>query len=63
VRATYLIRVVPDGWYPKQAFTVAETVYAYTAGAAYDSGEEAIRGTLLPGILADLAEFSGHLYD
>jgi predicted amidohydrolase YtcJ len=45
----------PDGWYPEQRLTVAEAVYAYTAGAAYASGEEAIKGTLSPGKLADLA--------
>ncbi|MFZ5916852.1 MAG: amidohydrolase [Chloroflexota bacterium] len=48
----------PDGWYPEQRLSVAEAVYAYTAGAAYASGEEAIKGSLSPGKLADLAVLS-----
>jgi predicted amidohydrolase YtcJ len=43
---------------PKQALTLAETVYAHAAGAAYASGEERIKGTLSPGNLADLAVLS-----
>jgi predicted amidohydrolase YtcJ len=52
----------PDGWYPEQCLTVAETVYAYTAGAAYASGEEAIKGTLSPGKLADLVVLSQDIF-
>ncbi len=52
----------PDGWYPEQALTVAEAVYAYTAGAAYASGEEAIKGTLSPGKLADLVVLSQDIF-
>jgi predicted amidohydrolase YtcJ len=48
----------PDGWYPEERLTVAEAVYAYTAGAAYASGEEAIKGTLSAGKLADLVVLS-----
>ncbi|MCP4539000.1 MAG: amidohydrolase [Chloroflexi bacterium] len=52
----------PDGWYPEQALTVTETVYAYTAGAAYASGEETIKGTLSPGKLADLVILSQDIF-
>ena len=52
----------PDGWYPEQRLTVAEAVYAYTAGAAYASGEEAIKGTLAPGKLADLVVLSRDIF-
>ena len=52
----------PAGWYPEQRLTVAESVYAYTAGAAYASGEEAIKGTLTPGKLADLAVLSQDIF-
>lgn len=52
----------PDGWYPEQRLTVAEAVYAYTAGAAYASGEETIKGTLSPGKLADLAVLSQDIF-
>jgi hypothetical protein len=52
----------PDGWYPEQRLTVAEAVYAYTVGAAYASGEEAIKGTLAPGKLADLVVLSRDIF-
>jgi len=52
----------PDGWYPEQRLTVAEAVHAYTAGAAYASGEEAIKGTLAPGKLADLVVLSQDIF-
>ena len=52
----------PDGWYPEQRLTVAEAVYAYTAGAAYASGEEAIKGTLAPGKLADVVVLSRDIF-
>jgi len=52
----------PDGWYPEQRLTVAEAVYAYTAGAAYASGEEATKGTLSPGKLADLVVLSQGIF-
>lgn len=52
----------PEGWYPEERLTVAESVHAYTAGAAYASGEEAIKGTLSPGKLADLAVLSQDIF-
>jgi predicted amidohydrolase YtcJ len=52
----------PEGWYPEQRLTVEEAVRAYTAGAAYASGEEAIKGTLSPGKLADLVLLSEDIF-
>jgi hypothetical protein len=52
-----------DGWYPEQRLTVDEAVFAYTAGAAYASGEEAIKGTLSPGKLADLVVLSQDIFE
>jgi hypothetical protein len=52
----------PAGWYPEQRLTVAESVYAYTAGPAYASGEEAIKGTLTPGKVADLVVLSHDIF-
>lgn len=45
----------PDvpAWYPAEALSVSQALYAYTAGAAYASGEDALRGTLAEGKLAD----------
>jgi predicted amidohydrolase YtcJ len=52
----------PQGWYPEQRLSVTEAVYAYTAGAAYASGEEAIKGTLSSGKLADLVVLSQDIF-
>jgi predicted amidohydrolase YtcJ len=52
----------PDGWYPEQRLTVHEAVQAYTAGAAYASGEEKVKGTLSPGKLADLVVLSQDIF-
>ena len=52
----------PEGWYPEQRLTVAEAVHAYTAGAAYASGEENIMGALSPGKLADLVVLSQDIF-
>jgi hypothetical protein len=48
----------PDGWIPQERLTAAQAVRAYTLGAAYASGEEAIKGSLAPGKLADAAVLS-----
>lgn len=40
---------------PEEAFTLADALYAYTAAGAYASGEEADKGRLWPGMLADIA--------
>ena len=52
----------PEGWYPEQRLSVAEAVYAFTAGAAYASGEEAIKGMLSAGKLADLVVLSQDIF-
>jgi predicted amidohydrolase YtcJ len=52
----------PEGWYPEQRLSVDETVSAFTAGAAYASGEEAIKGTLSPGKLADAVVLSQNIF-
>lgn len=43
-----------EGWYPEECVSVQEAVYAYTMGAAFAGGEEAIKGSLTPGKLADV---------
>jgi predicted amidohydrolase YtcJ len=43
----------PDGWVPEQRITVEEALRAYTADAAYASFDEAVKGTLETGKLAD----------
>ena len=43
-----------NGWIPEQKITVEEALQAYTTNAAYASFEENIKGTLAPGMLADM---------
>ncbi len=52
-----------DGWYPKQRLTVAESVYAYTMGAAIASGKQERIGSLSPGKLADLVVLEQDIFE
>ena len=44
----------PNGWIPEQKISVAEAVQAYTLGSAYAEFQEAVKGSLTVGKLADL---------
>jgi predicted amidohydrolase YtcJ len=44
----------PGGWVPEQKISVEEALRAYTTGGAYASFEEREKGTIAPGMLADL---------
>jgi predicted amidohydrolase YtcJ len=44
----------PDGWIPEQKITVEEALKAYTQTGAFASFEEDAKGTIAPGMLADL---------
>ena len=44
----------PDGWLPEQRLSLEETLRLYTAGSAYAEFQEADKGTLAEGMLADL---------
>jgi len=52
----------PDGWYPEQRLTMAETIHAFTRAAAITSGQEARQGSIAPGKLADLTIFDRDLF-
>ncbi|MFZ0063044.1 MAG: amidohydrolase [Pyrinomonadaceae bacterium] len=52
----------PDGWIPEQKISVEEAVRAYTAGSAYAEFQEASKGTLIPGKLADIVMLSQDLF-
>lgn len=52
----------PNGWVPEQKITVEEALRAYTAAAAYASFDEARRGTLTAGKLADLVVLDQDLF-
>jgi predicted amidohydrolase YtcJ len=48
---------------PDQRITMAEAVALYTTGAAYATGDEDIKGTLEPGMLADFVELSADPFE
>ncbi|MGD9720375.1 MAG: amidohydrolase [Pirellulales bacterium] len=50
------------GWVPEQKITVAESVAAYTLGSAYAEFQDAQKGSLEPGKLADLVILSGDIF-
>jgi predicted amidohydrolase YtcJ len=43
---------------PGEAITVPQALYAYTAGSAYASRQENVKGSIIPGQLADLVVLS-----
>jgi predicted amidohydrolase YtcJ len=51
------------GWYPDQRLTIEEAIEAYTKGPAWASFEEDRKGTLAPGMLADIAVFDRNLIE
>ncbi len=52
----------PDGWIPQQRISVLDAVRAYTLGGAYASGEEQLKGSLVPGKLADAVVLSTDIF-
>jgi hypothetical protein len=50
-----------EGWFPDQRLTIEEAMDAYTRGPAWASFEEASKGTVGAGKLADLAVFDTNL--
>ena len=47
---------------PEQAVSVQQALYAYTAAGAYASGDEKIKGKIIPGMLADFVLMDRDLY-
>jgi predicted amidohydrolase YtcJ len=52
----------PEGWVPEQKITLAEALRAYTWGNAYAVFAERERGTLAPGMLADVDVLDRNLF-
>ncbi|RMH71048.1 MAG: amidohydrolase [Gemmatimonadetes bacterium] len=50
------------GWLPAERLQVEDAVRGYTLGAAYASGEEAIKGSLTAGKLADMVLLSQDIF-
>jgi hypothetical protein len=51
----------PGGWFPDQRLTLDEALRAYTVEAAYASFQEAHRGKLAPGFVADVTVYDRNL--
>src|SRR5271169_1428178 len=57
-------RQLPQGspsWQPQEALLVKDCLRAYTAGSAYAEFEEKRKGTIAPGMFADLVVYEGNL--
>jgi len=52
----------PNGWFPEQKLTVAESVEAYTMGSAYAEFQEQEKGSITPGKLADMVLLSDDIF-
>lgn len=53
----------PDGgWVPSERISLANALRAYTVGGAWASFDEQRKGTLAPGMLADVVILSGDLF-
>ena len=50
------------GWLPEQRLPLAAAIDAYTSGAAYAYLDEQRKGTLAPGMLADLVLLSTDVF-
>lgn len=51
-----------DGYFPEECVTVTQAVDAYTAGSAFSSGEEMVKGKLFPGYFADLVVLNRDIF-
>lgn len=52
----------PNGWFPEQKLTVAESVHAYTMGSAYAEFQDKVKGSIAPGKLADMVLLSDDIF-
>jgi predicted amidohydrolase YtcJ len=52
-----------DGWYPSERLALKAAIDGYTRGAAWASFDEQRKGTLAPGMLADIVVLSENIFD
>jgi predicted amidohydrolase YtcJ len=52
----------PNGWTPEQKLTLDEAIRAFTVGSAYAEFAENVKGTIVPGKLADIVMLDRDLY-
>jgi predicted amidohydrolase YtcJ len=53
----------PKGWIPEQKISVEEAVRAYTVASAYAEFADKMKGTIVPGKLADLVILSENIFE
>jgi predicted amidohydrolase YtcJ len=53
----------PGGWVPEQKIGVEEALRAYTSTAAYASFDEDLKGTLKPGLAADVVMLERNIFE
>lgn len=51
------------GWHPEQAFTMAETIRAFTLATAVTSGQQPYAGSIAPGKLADFTVYDQNIME
>lgn len=49
-------------WYPEQALSLGDALWSYTVGSALATGEQATKGALTPGRVADMVVLSGDIF-
>jgi len=52
----------PGGWLPNERLSLADALAGYTSGSAWAAHEDAIKGTLEPGMLADVVVLDRDLF-
>jgi predicted amidohydrolase YtcJ len=52
----------PDGWVPEQKISITEAVRAYTSGSAFAEFQDAVKGTIVRGKVADLVILSDDVF-
>jgi predicted amidohydrolase YtcJ len=52
----------PNGWHPEQKISLDEAIRAYTAGSAWAEFAEKVKGTISPGMQADLVLLDRDIY-
>jgi predicted amidohydrolase YtcJ len=70
---TAVTRTTPDSvlaegadreeWYPSERMALKAAIDAYTSGAAWASFDEQRKGSLAPGMLADIVVLSENIFD
>jgi predicted amidohydrolase YtcJ len=50
------------GWLPHERLSLADALAGYTSGSAWAAHEDAVKGTLEPGMLADVVVLDRNLF-